>query len=192
MHDLSPATAMLSRLVADTRDDQLGAPTPCGGVTVADLLHHVDGLSRVFTAAAEKDPAAAGQAAAPDGSLLPADWRARIPERLAALAVAWQSESAWTGVTRAGGVEMPGEVAANVAINEVLVHGWDLAVATGHDFAAEPDLVAAAMAFVAPTARQNPDGVPGLFGPPVTIPDDLPALDHLVGMTGRDPAWQPS
>lgn len=41
-----------------------------------------------------------------------------------------------------------------------------------------------------PTVSQNPDGTPGLFGPPVPVADDAPLLDRLLGLTGRDPAWR--
>jgi uncharacterized protein (TIGR03086 family) len=172
--------------------EQLVAPTPDGNATVADLLDHISSLSQAFAAAAAKDVADSRPPLPADGSRLPPDWRVSIPERLAALASAWQSESAWTGMTKAGGIDMPGEVAASVATNEVLVHGWDLAAGTGHDYAADPDLVEVATAFVEPTARQNPDGVPGLFGPAVAVPDGAPALHRLLGLTGRDPAWQPA
>jgi len=84
---------------------------------------------------------------------------------------------------------MPGEVAARVATNEVLVHGWDLAAATGHEYLADPALVEAAREFVEPTVSQNPAGVPGLFGPPVDTPPDASPLDRLVAMTGRSPIW---
>lgn len=182
---------MVSRVVADTRDDQLAALTPCDGSTVADVLDHIDGLCQAFTAAAAKDTGLADQAAVVGGSRLGPDWRERIPGRLAALAAAWQAQSAWTGMTRAGGVDMPGELAASVATNEVVVHGWDLAVATGHEYAADAALVAAAREFVEPTVSQSPDGVPGLFGPPVAVPADATPLDRLLGLTGRDPAWRP-
>ena len=39
---------------------------------------------------------------------------------------------------------------------------------------------------------QNPNGTGGLFGPPVSVPDDAPLLDRLLGLTGRDPAWRPA
>jgi uncharacterized protein (TIGR03086 family) len=190
MLDLTPATSMLSEVVTDTRDDQLGAPTP-SAATVADLLDHIDGLCLAFTAAAVKDLDADGQPPVADGSQLGSDWRMRISDRLATLAASWQSDSAWTGMTRAGGIDMPGNVAGSVAINEVLVHGWDLAAATSHEFGGDPQLVEAARSFVEPTAAKNPDGVEGLFGPPVAVPDDAPPLDRLIGLTGRDPAWRP-
>ena len=192
MLDLTPATGRLIRLVTDIGDDQLDARTPCRGATVADLLDHLDGLCLAFTAAAAKDPTAGSQAPSADGSRLEPDWRMRISDRLAHLASAWQDETAWAGMTRAGGLDMPGDVAGHVAINEVVVHGWDIAAATGHDYACETELIRAAYAFVQSAVAQNPDGTPGLFGPPVSVPDSAPLLDRLIALTGRDPAWQPA
>ena len=192
MLDLTPATEMVTRVVADVDDDQLGAPTPGGGTTVADLLDHLDGLALAFTAAAAKDWAAGRQAPSADGSRLAPDWRTRIPGRLAQLASAWRDDAAWEGMTRVGGVDLPGEVAARVAINEVVVHGWDLAAATGHDYACETELVQAAYEFAQSAVAQNPDGSEGLFGAPVAVPESAPLLDRLIGLTGRDPAWKPA
>lgn len=188
--DLTPTAEMLSRLVTDIGDHQLGAPTPCRETTVADLLGHVDGLCVAFTEAAEKDPDASSQAPF-DGSRLGPDWRARIPGRLAQLAAAWQNQRAWAGMTRAGGQDLPAEVAGKVAINEVVVHGWDIAAATGRSYACEPELLQAAYEFVQQAVAENPDGSPGLFGPPVQVPDNAPQLDRLIGLTGRDPGWRP-
>ncbi len=192
MHlDLTPATETLARVVTVIGDDQLAAPTPCHGMTVADVLDHVDGLCLAFTAAAAKDLDAGRQAPAADGSRLGTDWRARIPGRLAHLAAAWRDDSAWAGMTRAGGIDMPGEIAGTVAIDEVVVHGWDVAVATGRDYSCDEGLLQAAYGFAQAVVARDPHGTPGLFGPPVTVPDDAPLLDRLLGLTGRDPAWRP-
>lgn len=64
-------------------------------------------------------------------------------------------------------------------------------MASVQNFTWEPELVEAALEFVRPTAEGNPDGTPGLFGPPVAVDDDAPLLDRLLGLTGRDPAWRP-
>jgi uncharacterized protein (TIGR03086 family) len=189
MLDLTPATGTLARIVADIGDDQLGAPTPCRGSSVADLLDHVDGLCLAFASAAAKDGSSRGPSA--DGARLAADWRTRIPERLARLAGAWRDEAAWSGMTTAGGLDMPADIAGTVAVNEVVVHGWDIAVATGHDYACDGGLIQAAFTFVQAAVAQNPDGTPGLFGPPVEVPDTAPPLDRLIAATGRDPRWRP-
>ncbi|GAA3447461.1 TIGR03086 family metal-binding protein [Planomonospora venezuelensis] len=193
--DLRPATAVLTSLIGQVRDDRLTAPTPCGGITVAELLDHVDGLCVAFTAAAAKTPLDGGGAPVPDASRLGDDWRRRIPARLDGLARAWREASAWTGTTEAGGVRLPAGAAGAAALDEVIVHGWDLAVATGQSYpGAEPalaDSMATAYEWVGAVAAQSPDGSPGLFGPPVPVPGDAPLLDRLLGLTGRDPRWRP-
>lgn len=191
MIDLHPATLALTGIVTGVGDDQLDARTPCTGSSLGDLLDHVDGLALAFTAAAKKTPVEGDrQGPSADASRLGPDWRTRLPERLATLAAAWADSEAWSGMTAAGGVELPGEVAGLVALNEVIVHGWDLAVASGQPYSAEPALVEAAYGFVQAAVAENPEGSPGLFGPPVPVPDDASLLDRLLGLTGRDPAWR--
>ena len=190
MLDLEPATRVLAGVVDGVGDAQLTAPTPCTDRSLGDLLDHVDGLSLAFTAAATKTPLERGGGPSADASRLGADWRPRIRQRLARLASAWREDAAWTGMTHAGGVDLPADVAGIVALDEVIVHGWDIAVASGQSFSSETDLVEAAIQFVRSTVAQNPNGSPGLFGPPVPVPDDAPVLDQLIGLTGRDPAWR--
>ena len=189
--DLTPATLALAEVVSAIGDTQLSAPTPCDGATVADLLDHVDGLSLAFSAAAAKDLNAGQRPAAADGSRLGPDWRTRIPGRLARLAAAWQDDAAWAGMTRVGGIDLPAEIAATVAIDELVVHCWDLAVAAGVNFAADEAMLNAAYGFAQAAVARDPEGSPGLFGPPVAVPDDAELLDRLLGLTGRDPAWRP-
>jgi uncharacterized protein (TIGR03086 family) len=190
MIDLEPATSTMADLVRGVRDEQLTAPTPCTESTLGDLLDHVDGLALAFTAAATKTPLPGGsQGPSADASRLGADWRERIPQRLTALAAAWREPAAWSGMTEAGGLQMPGEVAGVVALDELILHGWDISVASGQPFSCELHLVEAAHGFVQPTVAQNPNGVPGLFGPPVPVAADATPLDRLLGLAGRDPAW---
>ena len=191
MLDLEPATATMTSLVRGVRDDQLAAPTPCSEATLGDLLDHVEQLSLGFRATAAKTNTAGGRQR-PSASRLGTDWRTRIPQRLADLAGAWRDEAAWRGMTVAGGQELPGDLAGVIALDEVLIHGWDIAVASGQPFACDPGLLQAAYQFVQSTAEANPHGTPGLFGPPVPVPPDAPLLDRLLGLAGRDPAWRAS
>ncbi len=190
--DFRPTTTTLAALVRGVRDDQLTVRTPCPDYTVADLLDHIGGLSVAFTCAATKQDLA-GQAPSADGARLEVGWRDRIARSLDDLGEAWQDPGAYDGLTMAGPVEMPGDQAALVALDEVTVHAWDLAVATGQPYPADPAAVAACQAFVAsfepPPGGAADDG--GLFGPPVAVPSDAPALDRLIGATGRDPGWSP-
>jgi uncharacterized protein (TIGR03086 family) len=192
MLDLQPATAMLTQVVSGLRDDQLGDPTPCAGTAIGALLDHVDGLAVAFTASARKTELPDGSAGpSANASRLAPDWRSQVPGRLVELADAWRAPDAWTGMTKAGGQDLPGEVAGLVALDEVIVHGWDIAVASGQPYDCEPHLVEAALGFVQPTAAANPSGTPGLFGPAVPVSEEAPPLNRLLGLTGRDPSWRP-
>ena len=184
--DLGPATTATARVVAGIRDEQLTHPTPCEGATVAGLLAHMAGLTYAFRMAAAKTPAEGSASIDPAG--LPGDWRTAIPADLDALAAAWRDPAAWEGMTAAGGVEMPGAVTAVVALDEVVVHGWDLAVATGQSYDVDPALADACREFAESFGDDRP---PSLYGPVVPVPADAPALHRLLGATGRDPGWKP-
>ncbi|WP_311931158.1 TIGR03086 family metal-binding protein [Microbispora sp. H11081] len=195
--DLGPAADRLAAVIRDVSDDQLGEPTPCEGMTVGELLDHIDGLSLAFASAARKIPLeGGGRPPVPDASRLGEDWRDRIPARLAELAEAWRDPSAWTGTAEIGGGVLPAEVAGTSALDEILVHGWDLAVATGSAYPADDPALANAVhrvsQWVGAIVAEHPQGSPGLFGPPVPVPGDAAPLDRLLGLTGRDPAWKPS
>jgi uncharacterized protein (TIGR03086 family) len=106
------------------------------------------------------------------------------------MAEAWKDPEAWTGMTQAGGVDLPGEVAGLVALDELVVHGWDVAKASGQPYEVDAaEELEAIRQVVGPIAEGPAEERGGLFGPPVAVPDDAPELDRLVGLTGRDPAW---
>lgn len=160
--DFRPATTLLADVVRGVGDEQLDAITPCGGITVGALLDHVDSLSVAFGAAGRRERLPdVGRPRLPDAARLGVDWRERLPARLDALAVAWRPGAAWEGVTLAGGLELPAGVAAAAGLDEVLVHGWDLAVATGQPFpddGSTSQAVETALAWVRSIVEQNPEG----------------------------------
>ncbi len=187
--DLMPAATTLGHLVQQVPDDRLGDPTPCPEYTVGDLVEHIGGLALAFTAAAHKqDGPLTASAPNPDAARLAPDWRFRIPADLDGLAAAWRDPDAWAGMSKAGGVTMPGEITGLVALDEIVLHGWDLAVATGRAYDVEPDLLAAVHGFVASFGAE-PDSRAGLFGPVIDVPAGAPLLDRVLGLAGRDPAW---
>jgi uncharacterized protein (TIGR03086 family) len=190
--DLTPAAQRLADLVARVRDDELSGPTPCPAYALGDLIEHVGGLALAFRAAAEKDVASPHVGEPPPGNVarLEAGWRERIPADLAALAEAWATPDAWAGMTRIAGQDQPAEIVGVVAADELVVHGWDVARATGQPFSAEPELLGAARTFLGFFASPDAPAGPGVaFGPSRPVPGDSAPLDQVVALAGRDPAW---
>lgn len=192
MLDFGHATDELTRILQGVGDDQLDNETPCSESRVRVLVDHLDTFAQAFTASATKTKRAGERPPPPDGSKIGTDWRVRVPARLAELTQAWRDPSAWEGMSVAGPFEMPAPDVARVAIDELIVHGWDIARATGQPFECSDDLARAALEFLQPLAQQNAEGIPGMFGPAVSVPDDAPLLEQLLGATGRDPKWTPS
>jgi uncharacterized protein (TIGR03086 family) len=185
--DFAPATTTMRGLVASVTDEQLTSPTPCEKYTVGDLVEHIGGLAAAFTGAARKQVVPGSEeGGSGDATRLEAGWRDRIDRDLAELAEAWRDPAAYQGETQAGGVTMPGPIAASVALNEVVVHGWDLATALGRTFEVREEDVAACMAFAEPFSAPGTEEVRGdAFGPVVPVAADAPPLERLLGMMGR-------
>ncbi len=187
-YDLGPAAAQVAHLARTTTDEQLDAATPCAEWPVRTLVEHLLGLSAAFTAAATKTPSPARP---PDASL-PADWRNLLRHRLDALVAAWRAPEAWEGEAQAGGVTMPADLTGVVALDELVLHGWDPARATGRGFDADPTSVQACLGFAAAMSEPGQEaGREGLYEPVVTVERDASDFDRLLGFAGRDPRWTP-
>ncbi|PGH48810.1 TIGR03086 family metal-binding protein [Streptomyces sp. Ru87] len=190
--DLAPVAHQVALLLDGVEDDQYDLPTPCEEYAVRELLGHLLGLTVAFRDAARKDLGPTTDTA-PDSAPPPpltAGWRGRLRTRLDELAAAWREPSAWEGDTQAGGVTFPAAIAGRVALNELLLHGWDLARATGQDFTADAASLAVSAEIMAPPADPAERDGSG-FGQVVEVPDDAPALDRAVALSGRDPSWTP-
>ncbi|MCJ0874555.1 TIGR03086 family metal-binding protein [Streptomyces sp. AP-93] len=187
--DLGPQARIVARLAAGVPDARLADPTPCPKYAVGNLLGHLTGLAVAFRDAARKDLGRTTDTA-PDSAVpsLPAGWREELPRVLGELAEAWQDPAAWTGMTRAGGVDLPGGIAGVVAVDELVVHGWDLARATGQEYAPDQAALDTSYAFLLEAAEEGDRGG-GIFGAVVPVPDGAPLLDRAVGLSGRDPGW---
>ncbi|WP_435282478.1 TIGR03086 family metal-binding protein [Streptomyces koelreuteriae] len=188
--DLGPQTAVVARLAEAVTDEQLAGPTPCPEYRVRHVLGHLAGLAAAFRDAGRKDLGATTdtnpQSALPD---IGPGWREELPELLGELAEAWRDPAAWTGMTRAGGLDLPGEIAGLVATDELVIHGWDLARATGRPYAPDPAALQVCHDFL--TAAADDPGRGEIFGPVVPVGADAALLDRAVGLSGRKPGWTP-
>jgi uncharacterized protein (TIGR03086 family) len=184
VHDL---VSTLRPVVLGVTDGALDDPTPCSGWTVRDLTNHLLGTTEAMRRVG------AGEDLDPDdpwgtaGDHMSEEWRDLLVARLEELARAWDSAEAYEGAAMGG--QMPKQMVGQMAFVEVLLHGWDLARATGQTVAADDATLAAAeqvMAQIGEMGRQQ-----GAFGALVELPEDAAPLDRVLAQGGRDPGWTP-
>lgn len=188
--DLGPQTRVIALLAEGVTDDQLAHPTPCPDLAVHHMLGHLLHLSAAFRDAGRKNLGATTDTPPTDSVPdIGPGWREELPKVLDELAEAWRDPAAWTGMTRAGGVDLPGEIAAAVAADELVVHGWDLALATGQPYDPDPAALQVSLDFLQASADDPSRGA--IFGPVVPVPADAAPLDRAIGLSGRNPGWTP-
>ncbi|MFI0373554.1 TIGR03086 family metal-binding protein [Actinomadura sp. 1N219] len=188
-NQMLPASLAAARIVRRVPEGLMDAPTPCADWDVRALINHlVLWVGRGETAARKLPPT--GPDEGHDHTAEPG-WADRFEEQARKAAEAWQDPAAWEGNTSLTGNKdgMPAEFIAGILHGECVLHGWDLAVATGQDPALPPETVQAAWERTLATADMTREYK--LFGEEVPVPEDAPLLDRLIGLTGRDPHWKP-
>ena len=127
------------------------------------MLDHLLGLTTAFRMAAEKVRPEAAERRRRNLAT-----RLAHPAARAAGGVGGRvaRAGAWDGMTEAGGVTMPAAAMGVVALNEVAVHGWDLAAATGQEYRPDPAGVQACLEMIGDRTDAT-DEPEGLFGPVV-------------------------
>ena len=159
-------------------EQQWARTTPCPEWDVRALASHVVAGNLGFAAALAGRPPAADPV--PPGAPLPRAYR----DSAAALLGAFGEPGALERTVTVPFGTVPGIVALHLRTTEVLVHGWDLARATGQAVAFPEEVAAAELDFTARMLpRVPPDRSP--FGPPQPVAPDAPAIDRLAAMLGR-------
>jgi len=168
-----------ARVAHSVAADGWTAPTPCTEWNASDLVEHVIGfheflLLRPLGVRAERprdDPAAR--------------WDATTRALFAAL----QTDGALDRATELpGGGHSSPRLMLGALTTDVLVHTWDLAVATGVPPRLDAELVDDALVEATSTGLNREAA---MIGPEVGVAADASAIDKLVAFYGRAPSWSP-
>jgi uncharacterized protein (TIGR03086 family) len=81
---------------------------------------------------------------------------------------------------------MPAHMIGGMVLGELVVHGWDLARATGRHSAWNEELLGFLHQEVAKTAEMGREM--GVYGPEVPVADTASTLDRTLALTGRNPS----
>lgn len=182
---VAPAAAPLKEIIHRIKPDQLDAPTPCAEFDVRELVNHLLlwGPSLVGAAHKESVPPPAEAEMPADG-----EWASALEAQLDRIVAAWREPDAWQGTTYLGGTtELPASMVGGMVVGELVVHGWDLARATGQQPTWPEDLLRYLHAEVSEVAEQGREM--GAYGPAVAAPASASTLDQLLAVTGRAPGW---
>lgn len=188
MSELSVVLDHLATVADGVTEDQRRLPTPCSQFDVAALTAHIVGWLENF-AAGFASPDGQCPEASVDGVDVPRDQAAtRIRRASEAIddAVAGGATELELAISGQG---MPGDMALSMILGEYIVHGWDLARATGQEWAPSDSALTASHAFLQGMVTPDSRGEGGWFGEEIDVADDASALDRLVAFAGRDPQW---
>jgi uncharacterized protein (TIGR03086 family) len=175
-------------LVQGVRPEQWHSPTPCAEWDVRRLLDHVSSGNRMFAAlaAGERPEGTEGLLAlrarvtpGPDQDPVEA-FRSSGRQLLDAFSDPDFADGSY--VTPIG--ERSGDFLIQMRTSETLIHGWDLARATGQTPAFPEAIAEQTLASVRLTLAGHPRDPRG-FGVEQPVPSDAPAIDRLAGFMGR-------
>jgi uncharacterized protein (TIGR03086 family) len=178
LEQLDQLGPVLAGVVTQIDPSQLDRPTPCTKFTVRGVLEHMIGGATSFASAFRgKSPPAA------DGNQR-SDPLGRFGEAMTGLADGMHSPGALDRTIVAPFGDVPGEAFARFVVLDGLVHGWDLATATGQPYQ-PPDLLVAAVDTFAREAIVPAMREAEMFAAPAKAPADATPIERLVAFTGR-------
>lgn len=189
---LPEVLTQLAELLAQISPERYDAPTPCPDFDVRALRAHILGWLEYFAGAFEH-PDEEGERPDPATVTTPAD-PAQAAGQVRATAdriSACLAAGAADRPVMMFGDTMPAIVPLNMCLMEYLVHGHDLARATGLPWNPSAATAAAVLEFAPGMLTDDFRGPDKSFGYPVEVPDSASTVERLVAFTGRDPFWQP-
>jgi uncharacterized protein (TIGR03086 family) len=181
--------------------DNLDAATPCGDWDLRTLLNHT-----ILWTSYSAERRAHGESVAAD--LMDKDFtadpgfRAGYAAQIDKAVQAWSDPATWEGDIDVMGNATPRADVAAMLIMEMALHGWDVARATGQDYALDDAAAEVVLATVEAQAElfRKYEGfadavpLPEANEPEANEPEanEQSAFDRALSLSGRDPHWKPA
>jgi uncharacterized protein (TIGR03086 family) len=165
--------------------DQLDAQTPCTDWTVRRAIDHLLAGLEMFAGATE-----GGQVAPPTdpppSMIHESDPAMQYDHDRKKVAMLYSEPGALEEMLNGANGPVAGAQVLGIAFCDNLIHGWDIAKATGQDATMPDDLAGAAWSLLDGRIPENRrEG--GSFKAAVAVPADASTQDKLLAYTGRDP-----
>ncbi|MGO9187775.1 MAG: TIGR03086 family metal-binding protein [Streptosporangiaceae bacterium] len=186
--EMEAAAAEAATVVNGVPEGTLDAPTPCHDWDLRTLLNHT-----ILWTSYSAERRAHGESVAED--LMTRDFTAEpgfrddYARQIDRAVKAWANQEAWEGELGMMGDATPAADVGAMLIMEMVLHGWDVARATGREYACDDAVAEAVLATVEQQAElfRKYQG----FADAIEAPDDATAFDRALRLSGRDPNWKP-
>lgn len=178
---LDKAAAASLGVVNGIQADMCGNATPCSEWDVQALMNHMIGSMSFFVARAKGVEPSQQQVSTTNCE----DAVRQLSNGIKTAVEAWRAPGALDRKVQAPMGEVPADFLANITTTEMLMHGWDLARATGQSYKPDEALVEDALGVV--RTFLTPDRRGQSFGAEKQPPANAPAIDRLAAFTGRQP-----
>jgi uncharacterized protein (TIGR03086 family) len=185
---MAAAAAEAARVVAGAakaaNTETLEQTTPCTDWDLRTLLNHT-----ILWTSYSAERRAYGESVAEE--LMSKDFTAEpgyaqdYQGQIAKAVDAWSKPEAWAGDRNVMGSATPAADIAAMLIAEMVLHGWDIAKATGQDYRCD-DAVARNVLKTVEAQGELFRQYQG-FAAIVPVPDDAAAFDRALALSGRDP-----
>ena len=187
--EMAAAAAEDSRVVTGASTHPLDGPTPCTDWDLRTLLNHTILWTAYSAERRARDEKLPDELTSTDFTAQP-DYAQAYAAQIDRAVTAWSEPGAWTRELGMMGTPTPSADVGALLVAEMVLHGWDIARATGQDFHCDGPVLAAAAEAVAANAElfRQYEG----FAAPVELAPDAPEFDRLLATSGRDPAWTAS
>ncbi len=183
------AAAEAAKVVSGVPEGTLDAPTPCNDWDLRTLLNHT-----ILWTSYSAERRAHGESVAED--LMTKDFAAEpgfredYARQIDRAVQAWADQKAWEGELGVMGDATPAADVGAMLIMEMVLHGWDVAKATGQEYACDDAVAEAVLDTVTAQAElfRKYQG----FTEAVEAPDGATTFDRALSLSGRDPQWKPN
>ncbi|MFJ8628255.1 TIGR03086 family metal-binding protein [Kitasatospora sp. NPDC093550] len=181
------AAAAAAVAAAVPAEHPLDAPTPCADFDTRALINHWVLYTSYGLEHRARRTELPRELIDRDFTARP-DWSADYAEQLERAVAAWADPAAWEGEVDLGGSPVPAAAIARMLVLELLLHGWDVARATGGAVEVDEELAALTEEIVAEYARmyRQYEGFAGTLTPP----EGASAWERALAASGRDPRWK--
>jgi uncharacterized protein (TIGR03086 family) len=191
---MAAAAAEAARVVGGVPGHAMDAVTPCADWDLRALVNHT-----ILWTAYSAERRAHGESVAED--LMSKDFTAEpgfaedYAAQIGRAVTAWSDPAAWERELGVMGSSTPAADVAAMLIMEMVLHGWDVARATGQEYDCDDAVAALVLTTVEAQGElfRQYQGFAAIVPAPDTQDgrDHATVLDRTLRLSGRDPEWRP-